>query len=224
MKVKLLNDLLEIDLPFNTCQILETAIGRYTTPQIKGSSFHILFHSPSHKQKYLASTELLSTHKTITIDCGLNPRELEVGQQLRYVVDKIGDLLLRLQSLLQDQNLEIVLQHLVIDNLSHLLWTLGQETNKYQEISQLISLFKEIQCRYDCSILVFSWDACFDKGVGYNWNNANTTVEEAATMGDLSHWPATYLDWFTNVLHLGQEIRYWNKTTKHWDIITADVT
>lgn len=183
---------------------------------LSGHSIHVLFHNPVHKQQYLTKAHYTVDPTTIVLDCGFNVTALQAG--LVYTIDSISQLLKVLELIMLLEDIAVVLEHLVIDNFSNILWSLGQ-ANKYPEASRLVLLLQEIQLRYGCSIIVFSWDACFDKGVGYNWTNANSVLQNASSIRDLSYLPPMYLDWFANLLHVGPQTRIWNKATKHWDFV-----
>ncbi|KAF3990229.1 hypothetical protein FT663_03273 [Candidozyma haemuli var. vulneris] len=170
---------------------------------IENESVVLLFQRLSYKRAFYQ--KLGQTKGSIIVfDCGagfMDTIRLEDSYSVR--VSDFNDLISQLKGIMTDQDKEISdreMNTLIIENLSDFYWTLRSSPQRVSSYLRLRDLTAQLKERYQCNIIVTSWDSDFEKG--YNLKHSN---DDPKKLSDLTFIPPDFYTKFDHIYAIGRQ-------------------
>lgn len=200
---------------------------------LRNQSCLFLFHNKKFKDFFI---EQLTAQNEVQI-CVISPlTSLEMLKNKKILLDhdinSFSNLLEKLQLLLDGYLYrDFVLNTLVIDNISVFYWDLKilnasnykslnfnhymPASNQYALLSRLID---DIKSKYNCNVIVTSYDISFQKGYNSNWEKTSSLVG----LSRFSYLPKKFIFNFDYIFHSSSiATSYFEKSQNVWVLIDS---
>lgn len=181
---------------------------------VSASVCHLIFSDRATKCLYLKKLfdESESSH-LIRVTCGGVSGSANSPQQ--QSVHSWQELCTYLQNLLTS-TIDITLNLLVIENLSQFYWYL--KTQPQSHYDQLLVLVNTIRTRFNCTIILTSWDNRFEKGY-----HSKHTIQpnQCDQLSEVTYLPLDYYHQMDQILYIENKNVY--RFQHQWQAVTRDM-